>query len=168
EADREPPALVDDPAVDWYPVWAPDGKSIFFLSSRGGTMPIYRLAVDEATGRPSGTPEPAAPSPATFVRGFSLARDGRIAMAAEGSIFTLWLAPLHGKNGKAGKPAMVYRGSRDIFEAILSPDGRQVAFTLTGGQEDLFVIRADGSGLRQLTDDAHRQRGLAWLPDGSP
>ena len=167
EADREPPALLDDAPVDWMPVWEPDGKSILFLSDRGGTMAVHRLAVDEATGRPAGAPEPAAPSPATFVRGFSVARDGRVAMAAESSVFTLWRAPLDVKSGTAGTPAMVYRGSRTIFEAIVSSDGRQVAFTLTGGQEDLFVIRADGTGLRQLTDDAYRQRGLAWLPDSS-
>ena len=99
EADREPPALLDDAPVDWMPVWEPDGKSILFLSDRGGTMAVHRLAVDEATGRPAGAPEPAAPSPATFVRGFSVARDGRVAMAAESSVFTLWRAPLDVKSG---------------------------------------------------------------------
>jgi Tol biopolymer transport system component len=160
-------ALVDDPALDWGPAWAPDGKSIFFLSNRAGTMAIYRIAVDETTGRPGGPPEPATPSPATFVRGFSVARDGRVVLAAEGSTYTLWRAPLDVQNGRVATPEVAYRGSRQIFDNSLSPDGRSLAFTLTGGQEDLFVVRADGTGLRQLTDDAYRQRGLAWFPDGS-
>ena len=33
-------------------------------------------------------------------------------------------------------------------------------------QEDLFLMRADGTGLRRLTDDAFRDRGAAWSPDG--
>ncbi|PYQ55042.1 MAG: hypothetical protein DMF53_28650 [Acidobacteria bacterium] len=34
-------------------------------------------------------------------------------------------------------------------------------------QEDLFVVRLDGSGLRQLTNDAFRDRYPRWSPDGS-
>ena len=35
-----------------------------------------------------------------------------------------------------------------------------------GGQEDLFLVRSDGTGLRKLTDDPHRDRGPSWSPDG--
>ena len=33
--------------------------------------------------------------------------------------------------------------------------------------EDLFVVRMDGTGYRQLTDDAFRNRGPAGRADGS-
>ena len=32
---------------------------------------------------------------------------------------------------------------------------------------DIFVAAPDGSGMRQLTDDAHRDRAARWSPDGS-
>jgi TolB protein len=54
-----------------------------------------------------------------------------------------------------------------------SPDGTKIAFTrrrrdsgglrLTG-PDDIYVINADGSGLRQLANDA---ADPAWSPDGS-
>jgi len=48
----------------------------------------------------------------------------------------------------------------------LSPDGDWLAFSSSGKQEDLFVIRTDGSGRRQLTDDPAKDRGPRWSPDG--
>jgi len=33
-------------------------------------------------------------------------------------------------------------------------------------QEDLFIIRKDGTGLRQLTDDNYKDRTPRWSPDG--
>jgi len=34
-------------------------------------------------------------------------------------------------------------------------------------QEDVFVMRSDGSGLRRLTNDAYRDRLAQWSPDGT-
>src|SRR5437870_7019296 len=35
-----------------------------------------------------------------------------------------------------------------------------------GPQEDIFIIKTDGTGLRQLTDDYERDRHPRWSPDG--
>src|SRR5262249_46610043 len=35
-----------------------------------------------------------------------------------------------------------------------------------GQQEDIFIARRDGSGMRQLTNDAARDRLPHWSPDG--
>ena len=37
----------------------------------------------------------------------------------------------------------------------------------SAGQEDLFVVQSDGTGYRQITDDAFRDRGPKWSPDGT-
>ena len=48
-----------------------------------------------------------------------------------------------------------------------SPDGTRLAFTgLEGGRSDLYVINADGTALRQLTDDWYADLQPAWSPDG--
>jgi Tol biopolymer transport system component len=61
-------------------------------------------------------------------------------------------------------------GSRFDRDPVWSPDGSMIAFTrhigTSRGTWDLYVVRADGSGLRQLT------RGMSvgdasWSPDGS-
>src|SRR5688572_29941285 len=80
EAETPPVPLLDDAPVDWSPVWSPDGKHVYFISDRGGTMGLWRLAVDESSGKPLRPPEPL-PAPTPAVNGFSLARDGRIALA---------------------------------------------------------------------------------------
>jgi len=48
-----------------------------------------------------------------------------------------------------------------------SPDGRQLVFTgYDGGLSDLFIIGADGRGLRRLTEDRYADLHPAWSPDG--
>ncbi len=49
-----------------------------------------------------------------------------------------------------------------------SPDGSQIAFgSSRDGGWDIYVISADGSGLRRLTTHGARDDSPAWSPDGS-
>ncbi|HEX6261492.1 MAG TPA: phosphodiester glycosidase family protein, partial [Actinomycetota bacterium] len=50
-----------------------------------------------------------------------------------------------------------------------SPDGSRVAFSraLPGRTPDLFVVDADGAGLRRLTSGDPLEASPAWSPDGS-
>ena len=41
--------VTQDAAVDWSPVWSPDGRYIYFSSDRGGAMNLWRIAVDQST-----------------------------------------------------------------------------------------------------------------------
>jgi len=43
--------VTNDAAVDWAPVWSPDGRFVYFVSDRGGSMGIWRIGIDEASGR---------------------------------------------------------------------------------------------------------------------
>jgi hypothetical protein len=53
-----PVALTSDPALDWSPIWSPDGRYVYFSSDRGGAMNLWRIAVDESSGAAKGQPEP--------------------------------------------------------------------------------------------------------------
>src|SRR5258708_3632241 len=54
-----------------------------------------------------------------------------------------------------------------ILTPTWSPDGKQIAFTgFDGGLSDLFVVNADGSALRRLTNDKDADLEPAWSPDG--
>jgi dipeptidyl aminopeptidase/acylaminoacyl peptidase len=49
----------------------------------------------------------------------------------------------------------------------VSGDGAQVVFdSIEDGQEDLFVVKTDGTGLRRITDDGFKDRAPRWSPDG--
>ena len=67
----------------------------------------------------------------------------------------------------AGPLQPVTRSRRFIRYAQPSPDGRWIAYDTTAPQEDLFVLRADGSELRRLTNDTAKDRVPHWSPDGS-
>jgi Tol biopolymer transport system component len=48
-----------------------------------------------------------------------------------------------------------------------SPDGKQLVFTgYDGGLSDLFIVNADGTDLRRLTNDKYADFQPAWSPDG--
>src|SRR5438552_12489123 len=48
-----------------------------------------------------------------------------------------------------------------------SPDGSQLVFTgYDGGLSDLFIINADGTNLRRLTNDKYADLQPSWSPDG--
>ncbi len=60
-----------------------------------------------------------------------------------------------------------------ISDPQASPDGKQVVFVLrktdleaNRGRTDLWIVNADGSGLRQLTTDPANDSSPRWSPDG--
>jgi Tol biopolymer transport system component len=65
-----------------------------------------------------------------------------------------------------GNPTWVTRGSKFWNPGSPSPDGEWLAFNPGREQEDIFIIRPDGSSLRQLTNDLANDRRPRWSPDG--
>ena len=58
-------------------------------------------------------------------------------------------------------------GVSGISNPSWSPDGTQLVFTgYDAGSSDLFLISADGSNLRRLTNDFYADLEPAWSPDG--
>jgi eukaryotic-like serine/threonine-protein kinase len=161
--------VTEDPPLDWNPVWAPNGSSLYFSSTRGGTFNLWRIAVDPASGRPQGAPEPVT-APSSWAGWISISRDGRRLLFVDRNARTSILrAPIDpGGRGLSGSLQAVPLGSFEVHnEFDLSPDGGSVLFATAGLPQNLFVVGADGSGLRQLTEGAHRDRQAAWAPDGS-
>ena len=54
-----------------------------------------------------------------------------------------------------------------VWSPVWSPDDKRIAFSGSrGGVSDLFIVNADGKGLRQLTNDMYGDLQPAWSPDG--
>lgn len=161
-------AVTQDAAVDWNPVWSPDGRALYFGSDRSGTMNLWRVPIDEQNGRTQGPPE-ALTVPARFSGHYSPARSSaRLMFSAIDLTESLQIVGFDPQTGATtGPPRPVLAGSFLVFSSALSPDGRRVAVTNRGGQEDLFVVEVATGEIRQLTNDAARDRGVYWSPDGS-
>jgi Tol biopolymer transport system component/tRNA A-37 threonylcarbamoyl transferase component Bud32 len=159
-------AVTDDSALDFSPAWSPDGRFLYFASDRGGTMNLWRIPIDEGSGRVLGEAE-SITTPSGWSGWASLSRDGKALVYASvefrSTLLRVGFDPDSGET--TGSAAAVMRSTLPIRDHAVSPDGKRVAFT-TAGREDLFVVGTDGSSFRRMTDDAFRDRGPAWSPDG--
>jgi WD40 repeat protein len=153
-------------ALHWNPVWTPDGKYLYYGSNADGTLNLWRVAMDEATGKPTAAPEPLS-LPAAFSGHFSVSRDGDLAYLAVTLTNRMIAIPFDAASGATGPPHPLFGIAQEILTFQPSPDERTVAFTTSsGGNENLFVANADGTRLRRLTNDAAKTRGVKWSPDG--
>ena len=88
-------------------------------------MNLWRVPIEETTGRILGEPEPLT-TPSTWTGRFSLSRDGtRLAFATLDFRSTLLRAPFDPvKETLTGPPVPMLKGTRPIRDHQLSPDGR--------------------------------------------
>jgi Tol biopolymer transport system component len=164
-----PVKVTDDIALDWAPVWSPDGKSLYFASDRGGAMGLWRIAIDEASGRTKGNPEPIATGVDVDLDLPHLSRDGsslifrsKIESVNPASIV---FDPVAGHLGPA---TLLQHRSGVLAPTDVSPDGKWLALVnVPDRRQDLFLMRPDGSGLTRLTDDEARDWSPRFTPDGS-
>jgi eukaryotic-like serine/threonine-protein kinase len=156
--------VTTDAALHWNPVWSPDGKSLYYGSDHNGTLNLWRVPMDEASGKPVGPPQPVT-LPAAASGDFAVAQQGTIAYGTVARTFRLLAFPFDRTSGRLGEPRVIFGGSLGFLDFDPSPDQSKVAFT-TAGQEDLFIVKSDGTPVRQLTNDPAHDRGVSWAPDG--
>jgi Tol biopolymer transport system component/serine/threonine protein kinase len=164
----EPTEVTNDPAIDGSPVWSPDGKYLYFASDRGGSLNVWRVPIEEQTGKVLG-PAEAVTTPSAYSAHLSFSLDGRRMVYSQilsrGNLQQVGFDP--DTETTTGQPVWITQGSRWANTPHLSPDGEWIAFdSQRGKQDDLFVTRRDGTSLRQLTDDLHKDRQPRWSPDG--
>jgi Tol biopolymer transport system component len=77
----------------------------------------------------------------------------------------IWTFGPNGQNARNLTPTL----TGDEWSPRWSADGRRIVFTSnsdTGGDYDLFVMNADGTGRRQLTANDYDEDVASWSPDG--
>jgi eukaryotic-like serine/threonine-protein kinase len=161
-------AVTNDVALDWNPVWSPDGEYLYFISDRGGGMNIWRISIEEESGKVRGDPERVTSGVAAATQHLSLSQDGQrmayVARVETRNLLKIGFDPV--KKVPEGTSSWVTQGSKNLAFPDISPDGNWVAFNSLGTQQDVFIIQSDGANIRQLTNDPYRDWGPRWAPDG--
>jgi eukaryotic-like serine/threonine-protein kinase len=159
----------DDDAEDWNPTWSSDGRWLFFLSNRAGSMHLWRIAIDERTGITRGDPQPI-PTPVPSLAHFSLSSDGRFgAYASIVSTRDVARIAFNAASGTVTGPVKpITSALHDIRAFDVTADGRSlvVATGRIAGREDLYVVSTDNGSTRRLTDDVARDRFPVWAHNG--
>lgn len=162
-----PVRVTNDEGLDWSPAWSADGGHLYFSSQRGGSTNLWRIPIDESSGKLLG-PAEAVTTPSTYSGYASVSSTGqRVAYIKQdrtSNIYKIGFDPA--KEAVVGPPVPVTQGSREFWMAQLSPDEDWLAMA-GRAKNDLFLIRPDGSSLSQLTRGGRlARRWPRWMPDG--
>ena len=123
--------------------------------------------MDESTGKVVGEPEAVTTGAVARAWQLSLSRDGRrIVYAAAVQTSNIMKANLNIAGTAVDGPLVsITKGSMFFVAPELSHDGQFVAFTTGVTPQDIYVTRADGTDMRQLTNDIAKDRMARWSPD---
>jgi len=159
-------AVTTGGAKELWPMWSADGKSLFYVSDRGGAQNLWVKAIIANAAPRQLT---------TFKQGRvlwpSMSKDGRL-IAFEHD-FEIWTfdtttsAAARVQVSRRGAPVSTgieHLTLTDGFtELALSPDGKKVAFA---GRGEIFAASAkDGGDATRLTRTPESEAYVAWSPD---
>ena len=144
-------------------------RYVYFVSNRGGSMNLWRVPIDEVSGKTLGDPEPVTTG-VPFLAHPSVSADGRLiaycAKTETGNIQKIAFDPA--TVTVKGEPTWVTTGSQAWANPDPTPDGEWlVTYTRDQPEGDVYVIRPDGTEPRQLTNNsgAPIDRLPRWSPD---
>jgi dipeptidyl aminopeptidase/acylaminoacyl peptidase len=132
-------------------------------------MALWRIGIDESTGHATGAPESVTAGVEARMDLPSFSADGRtLLFRSQLQSVNPAAIPFDPATERAGEPRVLVTRTGMLRPTSVSPDGAWVALHNQGErQEDLFVMRADGTDLRRVTDTPARDRVPRWTPDGS-
>ncbi len=151
--------VTNHPASDMYPNWTPDGRIVHF-SDRSGEAALW--LTDPTDGNTEGLTHNDDCRPDYHP---NFAPDGtavayRADCSGNGDIWHFDLETGERVNLTASS------GATDRYPAW-SPDGSQLLFVSSrDGNEEVYVMKADGSDVRNLTSNPARDGQGSWSPDG--
>ncbi len=150
--------LTNDGGVDEWPAWSPDGRSIAFDSDRSGGYDLYVLPSDGRTPPLRLTRDGA---DERYPRWFP---DGRelVFESDRGGGYELKLITLDAPETSV---RALTNGPGEDFGPAVSKDGRLVAFVSDrDGNDQLYVVRRDGTRLARLTTGMADRGAASWSP----
>ncbi|HVX41508.1 MAG TPA: hypothetical protein VHB25_18260 [Gemmatimonadaceae bacterium] len=173
----DPRSLAPSPAQEYDASFSADGRWVLFTSHRAGEADIYRV-------HPDGSGVERLTRDAAFDDQAALSPDGRSLafVSSRGGHADIWAMDM-----RTRRAINLTHGKVGNFRPAWSPDGRWIAFSsdrdgtkggcpnttapgpasfVTPQYTGVFVMRADGTGLRRLSDTTEIAGTPRWSPDG--
>ena len=173
EGGQEVP-LVRSPALDFNPVWMPDGKKVLFMSDRTGTNGFW--AIDVVEGKPRGVPQLLKDGVGRVIRPNGFTRRGDFYFSASTDIGELYVTELDPVEGKMLRPPapIAQRSAGSNLAPSWSPDGRHLAYyslSVRDGQRvaTLVILSVETGEAREVPvklDLVRYPVHVHWFPDG--
>jgi Tol biopolymer transport system component len=158
--------LTDGRTNVWSPTWSKDGRNVFYVSNRGGSMDLWQQAVAD-DGRPVG--EPLAVTHGLGIRSAAFSPDGnRLAYSRGGRVANVWRVPILSDRPATWADAQQVTSEHANIEFVdVSPDGMLLAVSSDRrGNQDLWLLPVAGGEMTPLTTDATPDWNPRWSPDG--
>ncbi len=169
-ADEEVFQVATEPLAGYDPVYAADGRSIYFSSRAREVNALWQVPVSPKTGKPDGMPVQIANLGLASIRQLATSPDGsKMAYTAMKTISNLWALPVDVTSGEtAGRPYALTQGSGRNNRPVFSADGQYLAFDRWQHGFNVTVSLMDENGLdvRQVTVDPWTTTQPSWLPSG--
>lgn len=159
-------ALTDGLTRVWNPTWSADGRTIFYVSNRGGSMDLWQQAVTD-DGRAMG--EPISVTQGVGMTSAAFSADGaRLAYAKGGKVSNVWRVPILADRASTWADATRVTSEHAFIPFVdVSPDGRQLAVSSDRrGNQDLYVLPAAGGEMTPLTTHPTPDWNPRWSPHG--
>lgn len=152
---------------DRNPVYANDGKSIYYLSEESGSFNIHSLNLDRPSRNKQLTKFDL--HPVRFLSNGQTTENEILAFSYHGVLHTM-------TPGKSPMPVNIIIRTQDIdnsqemvsvdgdiSDMAISPDGKEIAYISNG---EVFVSSTDGSFTKQITETAAQENFITFSPDG--
>ena len=157
--------LTDFGYDDRQPVWAPDQKSLYYLSERSGTFNVWKMDLSDPSHATQVTDHKTHP-----VRFLSISQSGDLCYTWDGAI---WVRPA-GASASRRLAVTVATDRRqnqidrvdvsgEISEFDVSPDGKEIAFISRG---EVFAASTEFGTTRRITTTPEQERSVSFSPDG--
>jgi Tol biopolymer transport system component len=141
-----------------WPAWAPDGRSLYFMSNRGGRQNIWQVGIDPRTGAALGDPLPLTSYTDVKLKHPKVIGGSRLAFALIRETGTIRLA----SPARPDAARALARGT----EPQVSPDGRTIYYLSQGTTPPgIFAIATDSApSARRIT--SHQVENATMSRDG--
>jgi Tol biopolymer transport system component len=161
----DPKQVTRDAATESRPLWSADGRFIYYISARSGTSGVWRVKIDERTGRAYGQPE-YVPIHSSEPVHLTRSADGRSIVWADARASRQVLRIAFDSDARTtrGDVQEVMPGAAAWADAEPSPDG--AALLLSSSNGDIHVAPQNGADIRTLAPGPSVDRFARWSPDG--